>query len=53
MGNRTTPTITPNPKGEDYTKITFYPDLAKFHMDVFDDDFEALVKKRVYDMAGW
>ncbi|KAK5699278.1 DNA topoisomerase 2 [Elasticomyces elasticus] len=39
-------------KGDDFTKITFKPDFAKFGMDEMDDDFEALVKRRVYDMAG-
>ncbi|KAE8354011.1 type II DNA topoisomerase [Aspergillus coremiiformis] len=39
-------------KGEDYTKVTFKPDYAKFGMDGIDDDFEALVKRRVYDLAG-
>lgn len=38
--------------GEDYTKVTFKPDFAKFKMTSFDDDFEALAKRRVYDMAG-
>ena len=39
-------------KDEDYTQITFKPDFSKFGMDGMDDDFEALVKRRVYDMAG-
>ncbi|OJJ40193.1 hypothetical protein ASPWEDRAFT_33517 [Aspergillus wentii DTO 134E9] len=39
-------------KGEDYTKVTFKPDYAKFGMENMDDDFEALVKRRVYDLAG-
>lgn len=40
-------------KGEDdYTKITFKPDFKKFGMEKMDEDFEALVKRRVYDMAG-
>ncbi|EMD00619.1 hypothetical protein BAUCODRAFT_144266 [Baudoinia panamericana UAMH 10762] len=39
-------------KEDDYTKITFMPDFRKFGMDKMDDDFEALVKRRVYDMAG-
>jgi DNA topoisomerase-2 len=39
-------------KGDDYTEITFKPDFKKFGMDSMDDDFEALVKRRVYDMAG-
>ena len=44
--------ITSHQKGEDYTKITFLPDFRKFGMDDMDEDFEALVKRRVYDMAG-
>ncbi|MCJ1398050.1 DNA topoisomerase 2 [Xylographa trunciseda] len=43
--------ITEN-KGEDYTKITFTPDFRKFKMDGMDDDIEALMKRRVYDLAG-
>ena len=39
-------------KGDDYTKITFTPDYGKFKMQGIDDDFEALVKRRVYDLAG-
>ena len=39
-------------KGEDFTKVTFYPDFAKFGMSKMDDDFEALAKRRVYDLAG-
>lgn len=37
---------------QDYTQITFKPDFAKFNMDSMDKDFEGLVKRRVYDMAG-
>ncbi|KAL4892778.1 DNA topoisomerase [Aspergillus ambiguus] len=44
--------ITDAAKGEDYTKVTFKPDYAKFGMTGMDDDFEALVKRRVYDLAG-
>lgn len=39
-------------KGEDYTKVSFKADYAKFSMDGIDDDFEALLKRRVYDLAG-
>ena len=39
-------------KGEDYTQVTFIPDYKRFKMDGIDEDFEALVKRRVYDMAG-
>lgn len=38
--------------GDDYTKVTFKPDFAKFGMTGLDDDFEALAKRRVYDLAG-
>lgn len=38
--------------GDDYTQITFKPDFSKFGMNEMDDDFEGLVKRRVYDMAG-
>ncbi|KAK5108149.1 DNA topoisomerase 2 [Meristemomyces frigidus] len=39
-------------KEDDYTKITFKPDFEKFGMEKMDEDFEAMVKRRVYDMAG-
>ena len=51
MSNMGKAKITDN-KGDDFTKITFSPDFAKFKMDGIDDDFEALVKRRVYDLAG-
>lgn len=44
--------ITSNAKGEEFTKITFKPDLAKFQMERMDDDLEAIIKRRVYDLAG-
>ncbi|KIM84751.1 hypothetical protein PILCRDRAFT_780689 [Piloderma croceum F 1598] len=44
--------ITKNSKGEEYTRVTFRPDLKRFGMDSIDDDTVALLKKRVYDMAG-
>ena len=43
--------ITSN-KGDDYTKITFTPDFRKFKMQGIDNDLEALMKRRVYDLAG-
>ena len=39
-------------KSDNFTKVTFIPDFKKFKMSGMDDDFEALVKRRVYDMAG-
>ncbi|RWS31537.1 DNA topoisomerase 2-beta-like protein [Leptotrombidium deliense] len=38
--------------GDDYTKITFYPDLPKFKMESLDDDIVALMTRRAYDIAG-
>jgi DNA topoisomerase-2 len=52
MSYRSEPDIRPNPKKEEFTRITFKPDLARFHMTSIDDDFEALLKKRVHDLAG-
>ncbi|KAI8071645.1 DNA topoisomerase [Gongronella butleri] len=52
MSIKRDPKITDNKKGEEFTRITFKPDLAKFNMTELDADFEALIKKRVYDMAG-
>lgn len=51
MSNMGKAKIGPN-KSEDFTKVTFTPDFAKFGMTGMDDDFEALVKRRVYDLAG-
>ncbi len=39
-------------KGEDYTCITFYPDLSKFKMDSLDKDIVDLLTRRAYDLAG-
>lgn len=52
MSNRSAPEISSNSKKEEFTRITFKPDLAKFNMTAIDDDLEALLKKRVYDLAG-
>ena len=52
MSERSDPDIRDNTKDEEYTMITFYPDLAKFGMDSLDSDIVELMTKRVYDMAG-
>ncbi|KAF8213785.1 DNA topoisomerase [Mycena galopus ATCC 62051] len=44
--------ITKNTKGEEWTKITFRPDLKRFGMESIDEDTASLLRKRVYDMAG-
>ncbi|KAF3917390.1 hypothetical protein ABW21_db0204435 [Orbilia brochopaga] len=46
------PDIKTGGKAEEYTKVTFKPDLEKFGMTEIDDHFEALVRRRVYDIAG-
>ena len=52
MHKKSAPKITKNSRKEEFTCITFKPDLALFHMDSIDADTEALLMKRVYDMAG-
>lgn len=38
--------------GEDFTKITFSPDLAKFKMTHLDKDIVELMSRRAYDVAA-
>ncbi|CAJ1958909.1 unnamed protein product [Sphenostylis stenocarpa] len=52
MGKKSEPVITKCKAGENWTKVTFKPDLAKFKMDHLEEDVVALMKKRVLDMAG-
>ncbi|GAB4832574.1 DNA topoisomerase 2 [Ancistrocladus abbreviatus] len=52
MGKKSEPTITKCKEGENWTKVTFKPDLAKFNMTHLEDDVVALMKKRVVDLAG-
>ncbi|KAK2461741.1 hypothetical protein APHAL10511_006204 [Amanita phalloides] len=44
--------ITKNAKGEEWTRVTFKPDLKRFGMDSIDEDTAGLLRKRVYDLAG-
>ncbi|WKX97267.1 hypothetical protein Q1695_013154 [Nippostrongylus brasiliensis] len=37
---------------DDYTKVTFKPDLSKFKMQQLDDDIIGLMSRRAYDIAG-
>ncbi|KAJ6666465.1 hypothetical protein lerEdw1_020188 [Lerista edwardsae] len=39
-------------EGDDYTCVTFQPDLAKFKMEKLDKDIVALMTRRAYDLAG-
>ncbi|XP_046874585.1 DNA topoisomerase 2-beta isoform X2 [Hypomesus transpacificus] len=53
--NNMTKTADPKIKffdGEDFTCVTFQPDLSKFKMDKLDKDIVALVTRRAYDIAG-
>lgn len=53
MSKKEKPKITKNAGGkQEYTSITFKPDLPRFKMDSISADMEALMMKRVYDMAG-
>lgn len=37
---------------DDYTKITFQPDLKRFNMQELEDDIIALMSRRAFDIAG-
>ena len=37
---------------DDFTSVTFQPDLSKFNMDKLDKDIVALLTRRAYDIAG-
>ena len=52
MGQMSQPKLTTASKKEDFTRITFKPDLGKFGMTTIDKDTEALLVKLVYDLAG-
>ncbi|KAL2754451.1 hypothetical protein ACRALDRAFT_2138956 [Sodiomyces alcalophilus JCM 7366] len=51
MSKKSKPKVT-NSKTNDFVRITFKPDFSKFGMTGIDDDLEALLYRRVYDMAG-
>ncbi|XP_066147852.1 DNA topoisomerase 2 isoform X2 [Euwallacea fornicatus] len=54
-GNNMTKASEPKIKdfnSEDFTKITFYPDLTKFKMTKLDDDIVELMSRRAYDVAA-
>ncbi|XP_058196759.1 DNA topoisomerase 2-like isoform X1 [Rhododendron vialii] len=52
MNKKTNPSITKCSKGENWTRVSFKPDLAKFQMESLEDDAVALMSKRVVDVAG-
>ncbi|KAG7254142.1 hypothetical protein CRUP_027941 [Coryphaenoides rupestris] len=53
--NNMTKTADPRIKhfdGDDFTSVTFQPDLSKFNMQKLDKDIVALLTRRAYDIAG-
>ena len=53
MNIRNDPVITSVDKSiKPYTKIIWYPDYSKFGMPGMTNDLKAIIKKRVYDVAG-
>jgi len=52
MGTKSEPVITECKASENWTKVTFKPDLEAFKMTYLEEDIVALMKKRVLDMAG-
>lgn len=36
---------------DDYTKVTFCPDLSKFEMEKLDNEIVALMSRRAYDVS--
>ncbi|XP_035780971.1 DNA topoisomerase 2-like [Anopheles albimanus] len=52
MAKASEPKIKEDFHGEDYTKITFSPDLTKFKMEKLDDDIVGLLSRRAFDVAA-
>ena len=52
MSKKTEPKITNCKSSDNWTSITFKPDLAKFGMETLENDVVMLMRKRVFDMAG-
>ncbi|XP_065634523.1 DNA topoisomerase 2-like isoform X2 [Quercus suber] len=52
MGTKSEPVISKCKESENWTKVSFQPDLAKFNMTHLKDDMVALLEKWVFDLAG-
>ncbi|XP_010463992.1 PREDICTED: DNA topoisomerase 2-like isoform X2 [Camelina sativa] len=52
MGKKSELVITNCKQSENWTKVTFKPDLTKFNMTELESDVVALMNKRVFDIAG-
>lgn len=53
MSKASEPKVKPTSReDEDYTKVTFSPDLSKFKMEKLDEGIVALMTRRAYDVAA-
>lgn len=53
MAKASEPKIKPSSRDDDdYTKITFSPDLTKFKMEKLEDGIVSLMMRRAYDVAA-
>ncbi|KAG1667004.1 hypothetical protein FOA52_014316 [Chlamydomonas sp. UWO 241] len=52
MSVKDKPKVTACKASENWTCVTFKPDLAKFGMEVLEEETVALMHKRAYDLAG-
>lgn len=52
MSQKGVPEISRNASRQDFTQVSFRPDLKKFNMTHLCDDTVALLTKRVFDLAG-
>jgi DNA topoisomerase-2 len=52
MTAKEAPKITACKASDNWTCITFKPDLAKFGMEQLEDETIGLMRRRVYDLAG-
>ena len=46
------PIVKDKSNNEEFTKVTFEPDLAKFNMSSLDEDTVALLSRRAFDIAA-
>eukprot|EP00931_Biecheleriopsis_adriatica_P084090 TRINITY_DN5779_c0_g1_i2.p1 TRINITY_DN5779_c0_g1~~TRINITY_DN5779_c0_g1_i2.p1 ORF type:complete len:1439 (-),score=388.65 TRINITY_DN5779_c0_g1_i2:164-4435(-) len=51
MSHKNPPAVSAS-SGKEYTKVTFWPDFARFGMTGLDNDIAALMMKRAYDIAA-
>ena len=52
MSVKNPPQIKDCKASDNWTSITFRPDLERFGMEILEEDIVSLMRKRVYDMAG-